>query len=77
MNVVEVDPAPTMAEDGMLSVALLLVNDTVTPPAGAALFSVMVQVLEPLGPKVVGLHASEDTTTGITRLIVAGAELLL
>jgi hypothetical protein len=39
--------------------------------------SVTVQALLALGPRLVGLHASEDTSTGATRLIVAGAELPL
>jgi hypothetical protein len=60
-----------------VSVALLSDSETVAPPAGAALFRVMVQVLEALGAKVVGLQAREETSTGATRLTVALAELLL
>lgn len=77
LKVVEVDPAPTMAEVGAVSVALLLDKDTVTPPVGATLLRVIVQVLEALGPKVVGLQANEDIRTGTTRLMVALPELLL
>jgi hypothetical protein len=36
-----------------------------------------VQVLEALGPKLVGLQVSEETCTGITRLMLAVAEVLL
>jgi hypothetical protein len=71
LNVVEVDPVAMIAEVGILSAALLLDNDTVAPPAGAALFKVIVQVLVAVGDKVVGLQASEDTSTGATRLRLA------
>jgi hypothetical protein len=36
-----------------------------------------VQALEEFGPKLVGLHASEETNTGASRLMVAVAEVLL
>jgi hypothetical protein len=38
---------------------------------------VTVQVLEEFGPRLVGLHVSEDTITEATRLTVTVAELLL
>jgi hypothetical protein len=41
------------------------------------LLNVTVQVLEALAPRLVGLQASEDTSTGAIRLMVALAELLL
>ena len=34
-------------------------------------------VEEPLGPRLAGLHDSEDTSTGATRLTIELAELLL
>jgi hypothetical protein len=71
LKVAEVDPAATTTEPGVVSVALLLDKGTVAPPVGAALLKEMVQVLEALGPKVVGLQASEDTATGDTRLTLA------
>lgn len=77
LNVVEVDPVAMIAEVGILSAALLLDNDTVAPPAGAALFKVIVQVLVALGDKVVGLQTSVETSTGDIRLTVAFAELAL
>lgn len=77
LKVVEVDPAPTMAEVGVVSVALLSDKATVAPPVGATLLRVIVQVLEALGPRVVGLQANEDTRTGATRLMVELAEVPL
>jgi hypothetical protein len=41
------------------------------------LVNVTVQVLEEFGPRLAGLHASVDTSTGATRLTVVFAELLL
>jgi hypothetical protein len=57
--------------------ALLSLSVTEAPPTGAALVRVTVHVEEPLGPRLVGLHVSEETRTGATRLMVAFAELLL
>ena len=72
-----VAPAATVTEAGTVSAAWLLLRATAAPPAGAALVSVTVHTLVAFAPRLVGLHASEDTSTGATRLIVAGAELLL
>src|SRR5579863_9035763 len=69
--------AATVTEVGTVRVAFVFVSVTSAPPAGAACVRVTVQVLEAFCPKLVGLHASEDTNTGATRLIVALAELLL
>ena len=52
-------------------------NETAVPPLGAGLESVTVQLLDALDPRLVGLQTNEDTSTGATRLIVAGAELPL
>ena len=41
----------------------------VAPPVGAALVRVIVQVLEALGPRLVGAQASEASVTGATKLI--------
>jgi hypothetical protein len=56
-----------------------LLSEIVTsaPPAGAALVSVTVQTLDELCPRVVGLHASEETRTEADKPTVALAELLL
>jgi hypothetical protein len=50
---------------------------TVAPPVGAAWVRVTVQVLEEFGPRLVGLQASEETSTDATRLMLALAELPL
>jgi hypothetical protein len=70
-------PAATVTEVGTVNAAWLLLKDTTAPPVGAGLESVTVQELDAFDPKLVGLHASEDISTGATRLMVAGAELLL
>ena len=77
LKVPVVAPAATVIEAGTVNTVLVLVSVTAAPPVGAACVSVTVQVLEAFCPKLVGLHASEDTVTGATRLTVALAELLL
>ena len=77
MKVAVVAAAATVTDTGTVSVVLVLVNVTNAPPAGATLVRVTVQVLEAFCPRLVGLHASDDTRTGVTRLTVAFAELLL
>ena len=54
----------------------LLLASTAAPPVGAAWVRVTVQVLEELAPRLVGLQASDETSTA-TRLMVALAEVLL
>ena len=68
--------AATVTDAGAVSVALVLVRVTRAPPVGAALVRVTVQVLEELGPRLVGLQASEETSTA-TMLMVALAEVPL
>ena len=72
-----VNPAPTVTDPGTVSANWLLLNATTAPPAGAPLLNVTVQLLEAFAPRLVGLHTNEDTDTVATKLIVAGAELLL
>ena len=55
----------------------MLLSDTDAPPVGAAFDNVTVHELLAFDPKLVGLHTSELTNTGATKLIVAGAELPL
>ena len=51
---------------------------TLTPPLGAELVRVTVQVLEALGPRLLGVQASEETSTeAATRLTLVLAELAL
>jgi len=76
LNVAEVEPAATVTEAGTVSTTLVFVSVTSAPPAGATFVSVTVHVLEAFGPKLAG-HASEETSTGATRLTVAFAELEL
>jgi hypothetical protein len=70
-------PAATVTDVGTVSVELVLVRVTVAPPVGAVWVRVTVQVLEELGPRLVGLQVSEETRTGAARVMVALAELLL
>jgi hypothetical protein len=77
LNVAMVAAAATVTETVTVSVAFVLVNVTSAPPAGATLVRVTVHVLEEFRPKLVGLHASEDTSADAVRPTVAFAELLL
>ena len=76
LKVAVVDPAATATEAGTVNTALVLVSVTVLPPVGAAWFRVTVQVLEALGPRLVGLQARAVTIVGATRLMVTLCELL-
>ena len=77
LKVAAVAAAATVTVAGTVRVALVFVRVTLAPPAGAAFVSVTVQVLEALGPRLAGLHASDDTNTGATSVMVVLAELLL
>ena len=76
LKVAVVDPAVTVTDAGTVSEALLLASVTLDPPVGAVWVSVTVQVLTALWPRLVGLHATPETSTGANRLIVAVCELL-
>ena len=77
LKVAVVAAAATVTDAGTVSVVLVFVSVTNAPPAGATLVSVTVQALEAFCPRLVGLQASDDTSAGATRLIVALAEVLL
>ena len=77
LKVAVVDPAATVTDAGTVSEALLLASVTLDPPAGAVWVNVTVHVLTALCPRLVGLHAKPETSTGASRLIVAVCELLL
>ena len=77
LKVAEVAAAATVTDAGTVSVELVFDNVTVAPPVGAAWVNVTVHVLEAFWPRLVGLHASEETFTGATRVMVALAELPL
>ena len=73
----DVAAAGTVTEAGTVRVELVFVRVTIAPPAGAAFVRVTVQVVEAFGPRLVGLQASEETSTEAVRLTLALAELLL
>ena len=77
LKVAEVAAAATVTDAGTVRVVLVFDRVTLAPPAGAGWVRAMVQVLEEFGPRLVGLHASEDTRTGATRLTLVLAELPL
>ena len=52
----------------------MLASVTGEPPERAVWVSVTVQLLTPPGPRVVGLQAKPETSTGDSRLIVAVCE---
>ena len=72
-----VAPAATLTEVGVVSTVLLSERATLAPPVGAALAKATVQVLEALGPRLLGVQVREDTSTGATRLTLALAEVPL
>ncbi len=77
LNVAVVNPSATVTEPGTVRTVFVLLRITNAPPVGAALLSDIVQPVDPFGPTLVGLQASEDTITGATRLTVVFAALLL
>ena len=76
LKVAVVAPAATRIDAGTVSDALLLASVTFDPPVGAVWVRVTVQVLTALCPRLVGLQATLETSTGASRLIVAVCELL-
>ncbi|MBS1858185.1 MAG: hypothetical protein JST11_22630, partial [Acidobacteria bacterium] len=76
LKVADVVFAGTVTVAGTESRALPLEMLTGAPPLGAALVRVAVQVLEELEPRLVGLHANEDTSTGATSETAADRELV-
>jgi len=77
LKLAEVAVAVTTTEAGTVRTELVFAKATLAPPLGAGWVSVIVQVLDAFGPRLEGLHMSEDTKTGATRLTVAVAEVLL
>ena len=69
--------AATVTDVGTVKVVFVFVTLTTAPPVGAACVKLTVQVLEELGPRLVGLQDKLETSTDATKLIVAFAELLL
>lgn len=77
LNVAVVAEAATVTDFATVRVELLLERVTLTPPVGAAWFRVTVQVLDEFGPRLVGLHTRDDTSTGAAKLTLTVAELPL
>ena len=77
LKVAVVVAAATLTVAGTARVVLLLASATEAPPVGAGWVRVTVQVLVAFGPRLVGEQASEETSTGATRLMLVFAELLL
>jgi hypothetical protein len=71
LKVAVVAPAATVTAPGTVSKPLLLASVTLDPPARAIWVSVTVQVLTALCPRLVGLQATPETSTGASRLMVA------
>ena len=66
-----VAPEGTVTDAGTESEALLLARVIAEPPVGAVWERVTVHVLTALWPRLAGLQARVDTSTGASRLIVA------
>ena len=77
LKVAEMAAAATVTDAGIVRAELVFDKVMLAPPAGAAWVRDTVQVLEVFGPRLVGLHESDVTSTGATRLTFAVAELLL
>jgi hypothetical protein len=78
LKLVVVAPAGTLTEAGVVSTVLLSERATLTPPLGATSVRLTVQVLEALGPRVLGVQATEETVTeAATKLTLVLAELPL
>ena len=75
MNVAEVAAAATVTDAGTVSIALLFDTLTIAPPVGAALLRLTVQVLEALGPRLLGLQASAEMSTGATEMLPPIADM--
>jgi hypothetical protein len=68
------DPDATLTVAGTVRAVLSRVMASVIPPAGTAFDRVTAQELLPFDPRVAGVHTSEVTVTGATRLTDALAE---
>ena len=77
LNVAEVAAAATVTEAGTVRVEFVLVRVTLAPPVGAGWLKLTVQVLEELGPRLVGTQASEETVADGVRVMVVLAEVPL
>ena len=76
LNVAEVAPAATVTDAGTVSEALLLASVALDPPAGAVWVRVTVHALTAPWPRLAGVQATPETSTGASRPIAAVCELL-
>ena len=67
--------AGTVTETGMVREELLSESATVIPPEGAAADNVTVQVLDALGPRVVGAQVSGDPTAAAREMLALAEPL--
>jgi hypothetical protein len=65
-KVADIAPAGIVTEVGTRTRLLLEDNATVVPPAGAAPFSVITQLVVPLERRDVGLHVNEPSAADAT-----------
>lgn len=72
-----VELAGTVIEDGAVRAGLVLASVTTAPPEGAGWDRMTVQAPAAFGPRIVGLHDSEETRTDVARVMVVFAELPL
>ena len=77
LKVAEIAAAATVTDAGTVSEELVLASAILAPPVGADWVKVTLHVLDEFGPRLAGLHESEETNTGAARLTVELAELLL
>jgi hypothetical protein len=75
VNIAEVAEAATAADAGTVSAEFVFDKATLMPPLGAACVRTTVQVLEELELIAAGVHESEETDRGPTRVTVLVAEL--
>jgi hypothetical protein len=77
VNVADVALPGTVTDAGTVRAERLEFNVRMTPFVEAGWLTITLQVLEERGPRLVGLHESEETSPEATRLTVELAELLL
>jgi hypothetical protein len=75
LKAVEVAPAVTATDVGTVSLELEFESETVAPPVGAPWERATVQLLDELGPKLVGLHDSDDTDPDKAKLTFVVADV--
>jgi hypothetical protein len=70
VKVADVALAGTVTDAGIVRAERLELNVTMTPFVEARWLRITVQVLEELGPRLVGLHDIEETSPGATSATV-------